>query len=183
MPPGGYCLDCCAIKMDVPMDQQRKLSQASLGEATSPSDSSYVNSKHSEALDGEPSELQKNIQFGQHILGFVTDIADLARIEALIAVKSIPRLLMLWLIMMPVILLTWCSFTVLIAWGIYSITGQIGFGFFSFFLQQVLLLVGCYLLYTKYKKRMTMPYTRKHVNEFLKGFSNEPSNPVGDKKL
>ena len=130
-----------------------------------------------------PSELNKTIQLGQQLLGFATDITDLARMEALLAVQSIPRLLMLWLIMMPVILLTWCSLTALIAWAMFSITDQVGVGLFSFFLQQVLLLLACYLLYTKYKKRMTMPYTRKHWRNFIKEFTDESPDPVGDKKL
>lgn len=135
---------------------------------------------------GEPaetSELNKTIQLGKQVLGFAADLTDMARMEALLAVQSIPRLLMLWLAMMPVILLTWCSFTALIAWAIYSVTGQVGAGVFAFFLQQILLLIVCYLLYGKYKKRMTMPYTRKHLDNFIKGFANESSNSVGDKKL
>lgn len=133
--------------------------------------------------EAAPTELNKTIQLGQQLLGFAADITDLARMEALLAVQSIPRLLMLWLIMMPVILLTWCSLTALIAWAMFSVTGQIGVGLFSFFLQQVLLLLACYLLYTKYKKRMTMPYTRKHWQNFIKEFNDESSNSVSDKKL
>lgn len=121
------------------------------------------------------------LALGEKVVGLVNDIADLVRMETMLAIRSIPRLLMLWFLMMPIILLTWCSFSVWIAWMLYAATQQPGVGFFAFFLQQLLLLFGCRWLYAKYQLRMTLPYTREHIDKFLRGF-NDGSPGSGETK-
>ena len=112
------------------------------------------------------------LTLGEQVIGVVNDLADLVRMETMLAIRSIPRLLMLWFLMMPVLLLTWCSFSVLVSWMLYAVTQQPAFGFFAFFLQQLLLLFVCRWFYTKYQMRMTLPYTRKHIDKFMRGFNN-----------
>lgn len=130
-----------------------------------------------------PGEMEKTLRLGKEVMGFIVDLTDMARMEATLAVKSLPRLLMLWFIMMPIILLAWCSFSVVVAWGVYSITSQTGAGLLTFFFQQLLLLFICRGLYVKCKKRMTMPYTREHLTKMMKGFAHESPDSVSDKKL
>lgn len=130
-----------------------------------------------------PSEMEKTIRLGKEVLGFAVDLTDIARMEATLAVKSLPRLLMLWFIMMPIILLAWCSLSVVVAWAVYSMTDELGAGLITFFFQQMLLLFICRGLYVKCKKRMTMPYTREHVSKMMRGFAHESPDQVSDKKL
>jgi len=125
--------------------------------------------------------LKDMLALGEKVVGLVNDIADLVRMETMLAIRSIPRLLMLWFLMMPIILLTWCSFSVWIAWMLYAVTQQPGVGFFAFFLQQLLLLFVCRRLYAKYQLRMTLPYTREHIDKFLRGF-NDGSPGSGEAK-
>lgn len=125
--------------------------------------------------------LNDTLALGEKIVGLVNDIADLVRMETMLAIRSIPRLLMLWFLMMPILLLTWCSFSVWIAWMLYAATEQPGVGFFAFFLQQLLLLFVCRWLYAKYQLRMTLPYTRAHIDKFLRGF-NDGSPGSGETK-
>jgi hypothetical protein len=129
-----------------------------------------------------PDNLKDILALGEQVAGLVNDIADLVRMETMLAIQSIPRLLMLWFLMMPILLLTWCSFSAWVAWMLYAVTEQPGVGFFAFFIQQLLLLFVCRWLYTKYQQRMTLPYTREHIDKFLRGFNNGSSGSGKTKK-
>ncbi len=126
----------------------------------------------SEGISGASGDLEKTLLLGEQILGLVSDVVDLARMETLLAIKSAPRVLMLWFLMMPIILLTWCSFSAWVAWMLYSLDERPGVGLFAFFLQQLLLLIVCRWVYTKNRLRMTLPYTRAHIDKFMKGFAD-----------
>lgn len=117
-------------------------------------------------------DMEQTLKLGDEFVTFLGGIVDLARMEVLLAISTFPKVLMLWLLLMPVILLTWCSFCVLTAWGVYSLTGQLGWGIFMFFAQQVLLLLGSRWLFTKYRARMTLPYTRVQINNFVRSVKN-----------
>lgn len=122
------------------------------------------------------SDIEQTIQLGEQFVGVIGDVVDLARKEALLAVCTLPKLMMLWLLIMPVMLLTWCAFSALTAWSIYAVSGQPGLGMLTFFLQQVFLLLVCRWLFLKYRTRMTMPYTRAQIDNLVRsiqhGFTN-----------
>lgn len=122
---------------------------------------------------GWEADVVQTLKLGEQLMDFAGGVMDLARAEALLAVSSLPKLLMLWLIMMPIILLTWCSFSVLIAWGAVALSGESGVGVLTFFLLQVLLLLTCRLLFVKYRRRMTFPHTRAQIDSFIQGAKNE----------
>lgn len=137
------------------------------------------------ASSGAPpgiSDLDRTRLFGEQFVGFIRDVTDMARMEALLAVKSMPKLVMLWFLMMPVILLTWCSFSVMVAWAVYSFFNSPGFGVVTFFVMQLLLLIVCRWRYAIYRKRMTLPYTRHHLGNFIRGFADESANANAGKK-
>ncbi|HSC68935.1 MAG TPA: hypothetical protein VLC79_14655 [Cellvibrio sp.] len=117
---------------------------------------------------GITADIEQTLQLGEQFLVFFTGAIDLARVEAMLALRTIPRVLMLWLLMMPVILLTWCSFSALTSWAVYAASEEIGLGIFMFFLQQLLLLLSCRWLFLKYRLRMTMPYTRAQLDTFMR---------------
>lgn len=122
-------------------------------------------------------DMQQTLKLGDQFVTFFGGIIDLARMEALLAIRTFPKVLMLWLLMMPVILLTWVSFSVLAGWGIYALTGEFGWGIFTVFFQQLLLLLVCRWLFIKYRTRMTLPNTRVQVDNFVRsvqhGFSHQ----------
>lgn len=121
-------------------------------------------------------DVEQTLQLGEQFVGVIGGIVDLARVEALLAVRTLPKVMMLWLLMMPIMLLTWCAFSALVAWAVFSLSGQVGLGMLTFFLQQTLLLLVCRWLFVKYRKLMGMPYTRAQIDEFLRstqhGFSH-----------
>lgn len=129
----------------------------------------------SKKTGGWNTDIEQTLQLGEQFIGVIGGIVDLARVEALLAVRTLPKIMMLWLLMMPIMLLTWCAFSALMAWSLFAATGELGLGMLTFFLQQVLLLLVCRWLFVKYRKRISMPYTRAQIDEFLRstqhGFS------------
>lgn len=121
--------------------------------------------------------INQTLQLGEQAVDFTVGLIGLARTEALLAVKTIPNLVGVWLIMMPIILLTWCSFSALVAWVAYEASDEVGLSLLLFFLQQVLLLLIFRLLYTKYCSRITLPHTRAHIEDFVRGIRDGSGNP------
>ncbi|MEN0036893.1 MAG: hypothetical protein AAGC78_07480 [Cellvibrio sp.] len=113
-------------------------------------------------------DMQQTLKLGDQFVTFLGGIVDLARMEALLAIRTFPKVLMLWLLMMPVILLTWVSFSVFTGWGVYALTGELGWGIFTVFAQQLLLLLVCRWLFIKYRARMSLPNTRVQVDNFVR---------------
>lgn len=118
-------------------------------------------------------DVAQTLQLGEQLMGFFGGVVDLARVEAMLAVRTLPKLIMLWLLMMPVILLTWCAFSALMAWSVMAVSAQVGLGMLTFFLLQVLLLLVCRWLFGKYRARMTFPYTRAQVDNFVRSTQHE----------
>jgi uncharacterized membrane protein YqjE len=134
-------------------------------------DASQKDIPENEAVPNPPgwmTDIEQTLQLGEQFVGAIGGIADLARVEALLAFRTLPRLLMLWLLIMPIMLLTWCAFSVLMAWSVVATSGVMGWGLLTFFLQQVVLLLACRWLYVKYRTRMTLPYTRAQIDNFVR---------------
>lgn len=122
-------------------------------------------------------DLEQTLQLGDQFVGFAMGVIDLARVEALLAIRTLPKLLILWLLMMPIMLLTWCAFSALAAWAMYAASDEVGLGMLMFFMLQVLLLLTCRWLFVKYRMRITLPYTRAQIDSFMRSTSHEFSNP------
>jgi uncharacterized membrane protein YqjE len=137
-----------------------------LGESTTENNASPLSSASWAA------DVEQTLQLGEQLVGFIGGVVDLARVEALLAIRTFPKLIMLWLLMMPVMLLTWCAFSVLMAWAVFAASGQIGLGMLTFFLQQVLLLLVCRWLFVKYRTRMTLPCTRLQIDNFVRSMQD-----------
>jgi uncharacterized membrane protein YqjE len=121
-------------------------------------------------------EIEQTLQLGEQFVGAIGGIVDLARVETLLAIRTLPKLLMLWLLIMPVILLTWCAFSALMAWSVFAASEEVGLGMLTFFLQQVVLLLTCRWLYVKYRTRMSLPYTRAQIDNFVRSTQDAFSN-------
>lgn len=118
-------------------------------------------------------DVNQTIQLGQQFVGLIGGIIDLARVEMELAIRTFPKVLMLWLLMMPIILLTWCAFSALIAWAVYAVSEELGAGMLVFFILQILLLFSCRWMYAKYRKSMTLPYTRAHIDNLVRRAQHE----------
>ncbi|WP_062067117.1 hypothetical protein [Cellvibrio sp. OA-2007] len=118
-------------------------------------------------------DLEQTLLLGKQFSKFAIDLMDLAGAELLLAVKSFPKLIMLWLLMMPIILLSWCAFSGLIAWFVFALSAHVGLSLLAVFLLQILLLISCRWLFVQYRKRMTLPYTRDQISSFMRSINNE----------
>lgn len=127
-------------------------------------------------------DVEQTLQLGQHFVGVIGGIVDLARVEAELAIRTFPKVLMLWLLMMPIMLLAWCAFSALIAWSVYAASGEVGAGMLAFFALQVLLLLTCRWLYVKYQKCMTLPYTRAQIDSFVRRAQHEFKSEIKTKE-
>lgn len=124
-------------------------------------------------------DVVQTLELGKQFLHVGAEIIGLARAEAQLSVRTFPKLLAVWLLMLPVIVLTWCSFSLLLSWVVAATSNEIGFGIFTFFLLQVLLLLMCYWLTVRYRSRIGFPYTRTQIKDFIRSTQHEVDR--GDK--
>ncbi len=128
-----------------------------------------------EAVNTTPhweADIKQTLQLGEQLVGYAAGVIDLARAEALLALQSAPRLLMLWLLMMPIMLLAWLGFSVLLAWTAFALSHELGLAIATFFLLQVALLLVCRGIYARYQRNITFPYTREQINHLMRSAQN-----------
>jgi hypothetical protein len=118
-------------------------------------------------------DIADTLALGQQFSTYIGGVIELARAEALLALRTLPKLIMLWLIMMPVLLLTWCAFSMLLAWSVYAASAQVGLGMLVFFLLQLFLLLSCRWLFVQYRTRMTLPNTSAQIQDFIRSVQYE----------
>ncbi len=118
-------------------------------------------------------DLMQTLALGEQLIASLASAFNLAGLEARLAMQTLPKLILIWLLMAPIILLVWCSFCGLVAWVVFALSGQLGLSFFAFFVLQVVLLLICRWLYGLYCNRMTLPHTRSHINDLISGVENE----------
>lgn len=163
-------------------NQSETLSEAVLSQkGFSQADERKLDENHIPPID-EPSsindsswreDITQTVQLGEQLIGFFSDVLDMARLEALLAVRTLPKLVMLWLLMMPIMLLTWCAFSALMSWSVMAASNEIGLGMLTFFLLQVLLLLVCRWLFVRYRARMTFSHTREQIDSFIRSTRHE----------
>ena len=71
----------------------------------------------------------------------VKELGDLFRLELQLSFGDARRLLLTWLALIPVIILTWISATVLAAWLVYDFSASVTLALTTFMLLQMLLIV------------------------------------------
>ncbi|HEY7885847.1 MAG TPA: hypothetical protein VIC08_12960 [Cellvibrionaceae bacterium] len=117
--------------------------------------------------------MSEAIKLGEQLLDCVAGMVTLARLESLLAVKTLPRVLALWLLMLPLMLLTWISFSLLLSWVAYEYLMGALWGFTAFFVLQCIAVASSYFVLQAYKRRMTLPHTRKHLASALRSVQHE----------
>lgn len=96
-----------------------------------------------------------------------SDIFKLLQLELRLALSDSPRLLVLALLFIPILMLTWISFSALLAWLIYLLNTSVTQGLLTFFIIQFLGLVGISIGWKHYKKSLTLPLTRQHISRLV----------------
>jgi hypothetical protein len=86
---------------------------------------------------------------------------QLFKSEAALAVSSLPRLIALNLALIPIALLTWISFGILAACGVYEWTGNVAYSAATFFVLQVALIALLESRVRRVRTRLTFPESRR----------------------
>jgi len=97
------------------------------------------------------------------------DIFELLLLEVRLAISDSKRLLLLALLFVPILMLTWISFSVLLAWQFYLFNMSVTQGLLAFSIIQFLGLVSIAMGWNHYKKSLTLPLTRQHIRRFVGG--------------
>lgn len=127
------------------------------------------NIEKSEALD----EIKLLIDWLQQAAATSSDILDLFQLEVQLAVSDIKRLILLAKLFVPMLMLTWISFSAVLTWHVYLLNESVSQGLlFSCFLQ-FLGLLAISMGWKHYQKSLTLPLTRQHICQFIKGQSND----------
>jgi len=135
----------------------------------SESASSGDNAEKSEPLE----DLQLWASWLQQATTISTDIIQLVQLELRLAISDSRRLLVLALLFVPILILAWISFTVLLAWLVYLLNTSATQGLFAFFISQALALLGICLGWGHYKKSLSLPLTREHLQRLTAGQSHD----------
>jgi hypothetical protein len=135
----------------------------------SESTSSGNNAEKPEQLE----ELQLWANWLQQAGTISTDIFQLVQLELRLAISDSKRLLVLALLFMPILILVWISFTVLLAWLVYLLNTSATQGLLAFFVSQMLALLGIFWGWGHYKKSLSLPLTREHLQRLTAGQSHD----------
>lgn len=127
------------------------------------SDNQHAKAEQSEQLN----ELQMWGSWLQQSTAIGTDILQLLRLELRLAIADSGRLLIVALLFIPVLMLTWISFTLLLAWLVYLFNASVTQSLLVFFVSQALGLIALALSWKYYKKSFSLPLTRQHIQKIM----------------
>ncbi|WP_020208060.1 hypothetical protein [Gilvimarinus chinensis] len=117
-------------------------------------------------------ELERILALGEQTMDVVKGSAELFKLEFTLAVRSIPKAIATWLLILPAALLVWLSFSALCAWAAFEWSGHALAGFFTLFLLQLISLGVLRWALKKYQRNMTFPYTTETLHNFRQELSN-----------
>lgn len=118
-------------------------------------------------------KLEETLALGQQGLAYLAQLGDLFRLEAMLAIQSLPKMVALWLMILPLTLITWVGFAVMASWSVYSWLQLPLAGFATFFVLNLLLLVFFHWGMSRYTRRMSFSETRSQIRSALGGISDE----------
>lgn len=102
-----------------------------------------------------------------------SDIIGLLQLELRLAVIDIKRLLLLAKLFIPMLVLSWMSLSSVLAWHVYLLNASISQGLWFLCIFQFLGLLCIGVGLKTYQKSLTLPLTRQHIRQILKGKERE----------
>jgi hypothetical protein len=102
-----------------------------------------------------------------------SDLIQLLLLELRLAVADSGRLFILMLLFVPILILTWVSLGLFLSWLIYLFSSSVTLALFTFFIIQFISLIGIIVGGSYYKKSLSLPLTRQHINRLVKGDEND----------
>ena len=109
-------------------------------------------------------ELKSSLEWLEHAALVGGDLVRLAGLELRLAAGDSGRLLALGLAMIPLALLAWIGFSVLLAWLVFAWLGSVALALVAFVIVQVIT-IGVMLAYCKtFSRSLSFPATSRHWN-------------------
>lgn len=114
-------------------------------------------------------------------MDYLLTLSRLFKAEASLALSALPLFVALNITRLPVYLLTWISFAVLVATGVYVLTGSPLLTAAAFFILQLALTFLLERQLRKAREACSLPETRRSMTEAVAGikerFKDEQSHP------
>lgn len=98
-----------------------------------------------------------------------SNLAELFALEIKLAVGDAGRMFCVLLLALPVVFLAWLGLSVLLAWVVVDYSGSVTPGLVTFLLLQLGVLLSLRLLWKRYKRSLSLPLTREHLQSFMGG--------------
>jgi len=130
-----------------------------------------------EAGAGRHDELSAWLDYARQVSVVGVTAVQLFHAEVRLALSSARRLFIILVLMLPVVLLAWIGLTVLLAWVGHQVTAlyfqmpqlAVGVAILMFLLQQLLAAFVMYRISIEHRRNLSLPVTRRHVQEFTEG--------------
>ncbi|MES2625071.1 MAG: hypothetical protein V4628_07325 [Pseudomonadota bacterium] len=127
--------------------------------------------------DLPPPGLQESVVLA---LDFILAFVRLFKAEASLALSALPALVVLNIVRLPVYLLTWISFSILVATGMYTLTGSILLTAVTFFILQLGLALLLERQIRKTRAVCSMPESKKNMQMAIASLKERFKNEQGN---
>ncbi|WP_439133485.1 hypothetical protein [Pseudomaricurvus sp.] len=94
-------------------------------------------------------------------------LAELFTLELQLALTDARRMLFLLILALPILFLAWFGFACLIAWLIGDYWNSVALGLLGFLILQLGVLLLMRGLWRRYKRSLSLPLTREHLQAFM----------------
>ncbi|MBA6413414.1 hypothetical protein H2508_09870 [Parahaliea sp. F7430] len=103
-----------------------------------------------------------------------SDVAQLMALELRLAMANLGRMVVLAVAFLPLLILLWLGFSVLASWVLYQSSDSVTWAIVLFLTIQGLALWGVYSSWMRYRRTLSLPQTRKHL-QYLVGAQSDES--------
>ena len=136
----------------------------------------------SQPQNGEPNALQTFAVIAGEFIGLLKSSFSVLRLELQLALKSIPRLIVLSLSFVFFSALAWIAFSVCVAWYVTSVFNSVGAGLLSFLLVQLFVMAVLLIGMKRCKRALSLLNTRAQMHEVAEVFNEAfKENPTAKK--
>ncbi len=117
--------------------------------------------------DEKPNEIDSVLALLKQAQAIGSGLGQLLARELQLALGDMRRLCGLFLLALPLVMLAWLGFAVLIAWVVGDYSQSVPIGLFTFVLLQLAGLLCIQQLWRRYVRSLTLPLTRQHLQSLL----------------
>jgi len=154
--------------------------------ATAPQDMTRESSEATDTAGGKSggqslwSELERAHKLATQVSDWGSAMLGLIRLELVLTLQSLPRILALALALLPLAGLTWISLSLLLAWLAYAASGVVAVGLLTLFVLQLALLTLCYSRLKTLRAQSAFPETRQQWRLFLADLNSGQEDATGE---